>query len=350
MTDYIKLNGVHAGNSQLIDQLEENLMSFFEWGLLEAGFYDDVTIYSLGTNDQTYPTPENLYPVAVPHMSGGRVWEAPYKNWVYESAFESIRQPIAVSGIYVDGVFNPVNGSGQHSYSIDYLNGRVTFDDAISIDSVVQANYSYKRISFYDEDVPWFTTLAFDSFGPGASTSILPSGVTGLLKQHQLQLPLIVVEASKQEMKPRELGNITQWVYQDFLFHVVAETSQDRNNLVDIIARQKDKIFYLYDVNAVAANNAYALDYKNSLVLGKPLYPTLVMPYPNGFRMTSCRFYNVRKSESYNSLPLYRAVVRVTMEVDDSVPFGGWRVGTNGVVYQSTTFGTKKFGPYSISV
>lgn len=323
MTDYLKLNGVRAGNSQLIDLLEENLISFFEWGLLEAGFYDDVQIFALGDADTPYVAAENLFPVAVPGVSGGRIWQAPYRNWVYETGLESTRQPIAVSGIYVDGVFRPLGGSGQYSYHIDYPNGRVTFDNAISTTSVVQANYSYKRIGLYDEDVPWFSTLVFDSFGPTADTSILPSGVLGLLKENQIQLPLIVVEGvARQRMVPKELGNISQWVYQDFLLHVIAENSLDRNNLVDIITHQKDKVFYLYDGNARAADNAYALDYRNSLVPGKPLYPTLVLPAPSGYRMNSCRFYQVRGSESSSTPPIFRGVVRATLEVDDNLPPG----------------------------
>jgi hypothetical protein len=321
MTDYLKLNGVRTGNSQLIDQLEENLMSFFEWGLLEAGFYDDVEIYSLGVDSTPYAAAENLSPVAVPGLSGGRVWQAPYRNWVYESGLESARQPIQVSGIYVDGDFQPLGVAGQYSYHLDYVNGRVTFDNPISLTSVVQANYSYKRIGLYDEDVPWFTNLVFDAFGSMPSTQVIPSGSVDLLKEHQLQLPLIVIESvAKQRMVPKELGNLSQWVYQDFLFHIVAENSLDRNNLVSIVTRQKDRSIYLYDANARAADNAYALDYKNGLVPGKPLYPTLVSPPPSGYRMNQCRFYEARGSESSSTPPVFRGVVRVTIEVDDNLP------------------------------
>ncbi len=347
-TDYIHLNGVHGGGNQIIEQVGENLIAFFEWGLLEAGFYDDVRIYSLGDDDSPYAAPETLKPVAVPKIADGKVWQAEYRNWVYESGLESTRQPIQVSGIYVDGGFHSVASTGQYAHHIDYFNGRVVFDTPIPVNSVVQANYSYKRIGLYDESFPWFNSVVFDEYGTEPSTQILPSGVSNLLKNHGIQLPLILVEGvASQRLVPRELGNVSQWVYQDFLMHVIAENSQDRNNIVDILVRQKDKSFYLFDCNRRAMDNAYALDFQNKLVLSKPLYPALVSPPPVGYRMSLCRFYNMRGSESYSRPPIFRAVVRATMEVDDSVPFSGWRVGEDGIRYQTVSFGTRRYGPYN---
>jgi hypothetical protein len=315
-TPYLHLKGFVDGNSQLIDILEENLLEFFNWGLLEAGAYDDVRIFGLGSGTSPYNAPENLSPVSVPGVTAGRVWQAPYRNWAYESGLESTRQPIVVSGVYVDGLFKPLSGSGQYEHDVDYTNGRIEFTNAIPITSVVQAEYSYKRVNLYDQDVPWFHTVVFDSFGPEQSTKTVPSGAIGLMRQHEFQLPFILVESvSRQRQVPRELGSISHWVYQDFLFHVVAENSMDRNNLVDLICRQKHKSFYLFDTNARAADNAYALDYDNRLVPNKPLYPTLVSLSPSGYRMNEARFYETVGSESSARIPLFRGVVRVTLEV-----------------------------------
>lgn len=314
MPSYTQLNGIMQGNSQLIDLLEENLMSFFEWGLLEAGFYDDVNIYNLGSATSTYDTPENLSPVSVPGLTDGTVWQAPYRNWVYESGLESVRQPIAVSGIYINGSFQPSSGN---TFYIDFINGNVTFNSAIPVSSVVQANYSYKQINLYDQDVPWFNTLIFDAFDADQPTATLPSGVPGLLKQHAIQLPLILVESvATQRQKPKELGNLSQWIYQDFLFHVIAENSLDRNNMVDILTRQKDKVVYIYDTNQRASDNAFALDYRNSLVASPVFYPQLVELPPSGYRINQSRFFEARGVESSASLPLYRGIVRMTMEID----------------------------------
>ncbi len=311
-TEYIHLNGMTDGPSQYIDMLGENLIAFFEWGLIEAGQFDDVTIHSLGTASEE---PENLKPVKAPGLGNGKVWEAPFRNWVYESDLESTRQPIAVTGVYVNSTFVPV-GSGLH---INYPEGRAVFTTAVPVTSVVQATYSHRRFSFYDEDVPWFNELLFDSYNYEQPTNTVnpAGGVIDLLNQHGVKLPLVVIEpVNRIRQIPKQIGDISTWVYPEFLFHVVAETAMDRNNLVHIIIRQKYKTFFLYNTNERARNNAYALDFRGMKVDNSPLYPELVQEGPEGYRFRQCRFFDTSPSPAPSKPPIFRGIVRVTLELD----------------------------------
>lgn len=311
-TDYLHLNGMTDGPAQYTEMLTENLSEFFNWGLLEAGRYDDINIYSLGS---TGTGPEYLYPVKAQGMTDGQVWEAPYGNWVYESGLESARQPISVSGVYVNGSFVPV-GTGLY---INYPEGRAVFATPQPLTSIVQATYSHKQISFYDQDEPWFQDLIFDSFQHEKPTNTVnpSSGIINLLKEKGIKLPCVVIEdGTRMRQIPKQIGDVSQWVYPDFLFHIVAENSFDRSNVTHIIVRQKDKVFYIFNTNERAKNNAFALDYRGMLVNASPLYPTLVQPAPTGYRFNECRIFDTVGMESISRPPLYRAIVRVTLEID----------------------------------
>lgn len=320
MPAWTTLKGVvDLNQTPLIDSLAENLAEFFNYGLLEAGGYSDAVVTTPGVADPHDDT--TFSPVHLHGVADGTIWQAPQANWVWETGLESSRQPVPSSGVYTNGVFHPTPASGTaFEHYLDYRDGRVVFTHPVATSTVVQASYSYRWINIYDQDTPWFRDVIFDAYRfndtmPANDTT--GSGIIGLLQQNAVHLPAIVVETvGTRTMVPYQQGNTSQVVYQDFLFHVLSETKNDRNAIVDILMAQKDSSIFLFDVDARTAAGQYPLTVTGSPVPGAMAYPALVEPPPAGFRSKIARFNKILGQETSARMPLFRAVVRVTMEVD----------------------------------
>src|SRR5206468_9438716 len=102
------------------------------------------------------------------------------------------------------------------------------------------------------------------------------------------------------------LGSGAQWVEQDILFHVIAERADERNNIVDIISLQKDKTFFLFDINARREANDFGLDWRGSPLANASMYPKLVDLPPAGYRWRQCYFSRMVPSDVSLRLPMFR--------------------------------------------
>jgi hypothetical protein len=302
----ITLRGV-ADISKLgfANKLKENLIEFFRWGLAQAGNYQDVDVITPGTNTGT---PDCLYPVSIPGQSDqttATIWQANNPQWAYETGLIAGREPIVISSIYVNGTSSPNNES---TYYIDYPNGRIVFSTAIPATSVVQTSYSYRYYNIYDQTEPWFSTIIYNQFGADQSNS--PDGALALLKTNRVQLPVILIEdVPDYKFVPKEIGDISQHAYQDFLMHIIAETAQDRTDLVSIITAQKESVIMGFEPNLRAAANDFLIDYKGRLQSGSN-YEGLVSAYP----WQQIQFADIKNSRVDSRLPFYRAICRVTLE------------------------------------
>ena len=70
------------GDSTLVNDIKENVISFFDWGLLKKDNYINVSIPSSGI----YGGNEHqLRLVDDPRYTAGQVWEGFRSNWVWES-------------------------------------------------------------------------------------------------------------------------------------------------------------------------------------------------------------------------------------------------------------------------
>ncbi len=113
-----------------------------------------------------------------------------------------------------------------------------------------------------------------------------------------------------------ELGG-GQWVRQDVLFHILAETTWDRDKLFDIITYQKDRTILAFDKNAMVTADKFPLDYQGSLVSGAMMYPDLIkLPSDGGFFWKKMFVKDMQSQDSPSIPPLYRAAVRGTFEID----------------------------------
>jgi hypothetical protein len=297
-----------------IENLQQNVEDFFNWGFLENGAYSDVNIQNIGVSGNF---PWNLQPKQIQGVALGQIWQAVNINWVYESELQSIRQPIAVGGVFINSTFYPTaSTTGAFAHHFDFPRGRVVFNTAIDPTSVVQVNYSYKNVSIYDQNVPWFRELIFDSFGydsPTMTSSSPSSGIAGLLNDYSIQLPMILMESvGPISLVGKQLGDSSLWMDNVILFHVLTETSAERNNIMAIVCLQKDKDLNLYDVNYVAENNYFPLDYRGMVNVDGKLYPYLTNP-DNEAYFDKAYFIDCKPSEVSSILPLYRTVIRVTI-------------------------------------
>jgi len=304
----------NIGESLLNEQLEHNIVEFFDWSMLGVGGFFNVRIPTSGAfgGDE-----HRLRPVTTPNFNDGQVWEGFRQNWVWESGIEHKIQPIAISGVRVDNTFHPTSGIGSFSHYIDYINGRVVFDSGIAITSVVEAEYSFKWINFTTSNVSWFRELMFNSFRVDSSDFLqAASGMWSVLGQNRVQLPAVMIESvPNRTSKGLQLGG-GQIVNQDILFHIFSEDSWTRNNLIDVINFQNKKTILLFDRNLLQSKDAYPLDFRGALRPNATTYPRWVEPTGiGGFRWHKSFVLDVKTDLVESPQPLFRGVVRMNLEI-----------------------------------
>lgn len=315
MPNYTKLKGItEIGESTLCDQLKSNLVQFFNWATLEAGGFSNATRIT----STPYASPAQLRPADDPNFTDGRVWEGSRHDWVWESGLEYTYQPIQISGVYVNNTFYSSGTTGAYAHKIDYPNGRVIFDNSVSVTGTVEVNHSYRYFTFYTSDTPWFKEVLFNSYRTDDAQFLQrSSGVWDVLSQNRIQLPAVIVETvPRRELRPYQIGG-GQWVTQDVLFHILSENTWDRDKLIDIITYQKDRTLLSFDKNAMVDNDKFPLDYNGSLRTGALCYPDLVKSSGDGGYFWKKIFIkNMTTQESASHPPLFRAVVRGSFEID----------------------------------
>ena len=321
--DYTKFKLVPnaLGDVLLLNNLEINLEQYLNWGFLQLGGWWNVDYTPGGGSNTAYPKtsdPARCRLVDDPAYSTGRVWEAFRMQWVWEQNVDYLSpvdsgtyNPNTVS-VYVGGVLQ--NAS---TYDINYALGRVIFDTAIATTSVVRVEYAFRWVQVYTMDkARWFREFQFGSLN-GDNTDFLQRDTTGggwsINGQHRVQLPAVVIEAvSKATSEGAELGNGSLRISQDVLFHVIAEDSFMRNNLLDIFRVQKDKTIWLFNTNAIVAAGAWPLDSVGNIA-NSNVYPDLVAE--DGYRYKECWFEDSVLSEVEAVHPdLYEGTVTATLQ------------------------------------
>lgn len=311
--NYTRLNKhvTQIGQTLLTSQLESNLKTYLDWGLLGVGSFSNVSIPTSGAYGGTF---DKLRLVDDPSYTLGQVWEGPRKDWVWETGVDYDTQPNNLTGVYVNGTFYGT-GDATYGHHYNYPLGRVVFDNAVSENSTVQIDYAYRNVQVYIADqAPWWDELQYDSYRVDDPTLYdVGSGNWQILANNRVQLPAVVIEAvPRRTFQPYEMGTVGNWVYQDVLFHILSESRWWRNQLIDTISLEKDRTIWLYDNNAVANVTGYPLDYRGMRSSSAIMYPELVESY----RFKMARYYNmvVTEMSSPNSR-FHRGTVRATFEV-----------------------------------
>jgi hypothetical protein len=303
----------HIGYDNLANILEGNMKMYYDWALLSIGGWSEVTIPTSGSYGGDY---SELRLVQDPNYNLGQVWEAPRKDFVWESNIDytdttgGVRDPATVGIPTVDGV------PTAQSYYVNYPEGKVVFDVAIPSTSEVNLEYSYRYVQIYRaDDAPWWRELQFNSHRIDSSQfQQLGTGIWSLFSEHRVQLPAIVIETIPRGVsRAWELGSNSKIASRDMLFHIYTESHSERNNLMDIFNLQNDRKIPLFNTNDVASNDHFPLDYRGELVnnVGFEEYVSLT-----GYKWRNCLMQNSTITNVIQVHPqLYSAVVRTTMEI-----------------------------------
>jgi len=320
MNNHLQLKGFDSVfEATLANEIQDGIIEFLDWGLLEKGNYFNVTKGELSPNGADYSL---LKMSSNPHFASGKAWEGFRKNWVWQSGISYSPSPLVgtnntrpgISGVYVNDTFYPSTTSGTYAHKVDYYNGRIIFDNPIPTGSKVQAEYSYKYINIiYSNELPWLREVQYRTLDIGSNfNNITTKGEFNLPAESRVQLPAIAVEiVPRRTMRGYELGG-GQYVDTDVLFHCLAEDENTRNKLVDIISLQNEKYVYMFNSNLIASGNKFPLDYAGSPVSGALRYPELVNLYSNGVIWLKNSI--IQGMQLINS-NFYAGIVRITAEV-----------------------------------
>lgn len=307
------LKGFDAfGDSTVTNDAVDNIISFFDYGLIEKSGFVNVEIPASGSSSNSH----KLSVVDDPRYTYGQVWEGFRSNWVWESGVGALVNTDdatpGVSGVYVSGDFVPVSDTGVYSHHIDHPRGRVVFDSAISTSAEVTCEFSYKYVSVTQANgLDWFKQFQKRSEASDDSDFVNNSGEWGTLADNRIQLPAIGIEfVNSRRLTPYQLGG-GQYVFTDCIFHCVAEDDYTRNQLVDIVSLQNRAIFDTYDLDSIAESGDFPLDYRGVPVSGALTYPELVAQH-KGSRI---RFIDADLDAMYSlNSDVHVGSVKITVE------------------------------------
>lgn len=324
MSNYLNLKGFESiSDSTLGNEIQDNIIEFLDWGLLQKGNYQNVTLNELSPNGQDY---SKLRPSSNPNYPSGLAWEGFRKNWVWQSGISYTPSPIVgtnntipgISGIYVNNTFYPSDTSGTYAHKVDYYNGRIIFNSPVSSGNIVKAEYSYKYINImYANSLPWLREIQYKTLDFPLSFNTASKGDFNLPAENRIQLPAIAVEVvPRRTLVGYQLGG-GQYVNTDVLFHCLAEDEYTRNKLIDIISLQNEKVIHMFNSNSIANSGDFPLDYMGIPVSGALRYPDLLNKHFRG----KARFKNssIQAMELINS-NFYAGIVRMTLEtIEDNI-------------------------------
>ena len=316
-------------DASLNNELQDNIVEFFDWALLKKGNFFNVSLGETSSRGVDY---SRLRHSEEKKYKAGQAWKGFRRNWVWQSGLSdcsngvpsiAFTEPLVgtdntypgISGVYVDNTFYPRSTTGTYAHHVDYYDGTIVFDDPIPTGSKVQAEYSYKWISVaYANELPWIRDIQYRSYN---NAGFLDSSRKEFDQpaDTQIQLPTIAVEiVPRRTLRGYQLGG-GQFVHTDVLFHCIAEDERTRDKLVDIVSLQNDKTIFKFNSNEVAKWKEFPLDYRGSPLSGAHTYPDLANKFYDG----KIRFTNssVQGMDMINS-NLYGGIVKITTEVIDA--------------------------------
>lgn len=311
------LKGIsHVGKFGPTEIVRDNLISFFDWGLIDTGGYFNVQIPTSGVYGGQF---HKLRSVIDTRYTTGQVWEGFRKNWIWESGLTNTPAPVSISGVNVNGTFYPSNTVGAYSHYINYPLGRIVFNSPIATSATVTAEYSPKLVQVFNlGDIPGLRQVQYGSFRIDDGTFFSSSGNWTIPSENRVQMPALgVVLGGVESYKPFQIGG-GQYKYNDVYVHVFTEEEDMGLRLADIISQQKEKVINLYDLNLMNSSNYKTLNHLGSKSSAPKTYPQLVQPSSEGgFAYKSLYFPKSQVlSAGWVNNSLYHSIVKLTTEIN----------------------------------
>jgi hypothetical protein len=303
------------GESLILNELINNYKSFLDWGFLNIGAFTNVKIPTNNIHNFNLhilkPTIDNI-------NTTDTVWQTPRKDWIYESGVSfSGTSPTNISGVYVNSTFYPApTGNASLGYKINYPDGRIIFNRPLPSSTTAHIEYSYRNIQVYKmEEFPYWKEIQQASLENKTGFSLKDKGDFSISGEKRVQLPAIIIEpVARSSSKPFHLGDVSQILQQDLLLHVLCDNSKDKNNIVDILRLQKDRVLSLYNTDQIIKDNIYPLNYDGSKNINGQNYNIFVNN--DNHKWIYCRISDINISDMYfTNIRMYGAVVRITNEL-----------------------------------
>lgn len=303
----------NIGDSLVTNHTRENLIQFFDYGLLEKGNFINVNIPTTGVYGGS---DHRLRMVRDPRYTTGQVWETVRSNLVWESGFGANvgtdNSRPGISGVYVNGTFYSTATTGTYAHKINHPLGRVIFNSPIPATSVVTCNYSYKYITVCAADgINFFRQIQQNADRSDGSGFITGSGEYARLSPNRLQLPAIGIEIGRsRSMRGFALGG-GQICETEVLLHCIAEDIYLRDSLVDIVTNQNQVQLFGFDIDLVASGDSFPLNISGVPVSGAKMYPSLI----SSFRGNEIRIKDSKFDSIYSLTPnIHVGTVKITTE------------------------------------
>jgi len=300
------------------ENLQYGILEWCRWAFLQVGGFENVLKSQASGLYGGHPA--ILRSVTDPNFDSGKVWEGMRSDWVWETGISYGVQPRVCSGVYVNGSFKPTATEvGAYEHYIDYPRGRAVFTSAIATGSDVRCDYAFRIPTMSYSKMPWMQELLYGSLNIQRSDFMVAgSGSHNQLAEARRQMPTIGLELSQRSgYRPYQLGG-GQWVYQDVLMHVLAESKPERDKLLNLLGNQNAKVLILPDRGLMKEGATFPVDID---VLGRPIsnpmqYPSIVAPTGDGgfeWARVMLRDTQSQVLQTTNNW-LYRGVVRLTCE------------------------------------
>lgn len=185
-------------------------------------------------------------------VGDGQVWQSPFRQWIYESGVNLdgtnvSAPPITVSGVLVEGAFRPTDDP-EFGHTIDFLNGRIIFNNPQSLDLEVHADFSVREVrvdfehSFNQQLQQGFLESKFFTNPITSFQLVYPSGAAQ-------PFPAFFIEVDDRTFDGFELGNRSSVISDTVKLHVWALDDLTRDNIVDVLSSQWRKKLPIIDFN-----------------------------------------------------------------------------------------------------
>lgn len=293
----------------ITDILSNNIQKWLEYGLLEKGAYTSAK-FDGSTSGLT-----NLKSVYDSRYGYNRIYEGFGPSWVWETDFNvpsGFDIPFQVSGVYVNNTFySSAATSGTYSHKVDYLNGRIIFNNAIASGLSVKAQYIFRDVDVYLTDSHKWKVIV-DEYERRFEDldDLSPSGMASILKENRVWMPSIIIESTRSGNFGLQLGGGERQNFETNIF-VLGDNPFITNRLCDLLNNQFQQNLFLFNSNTVPVT----YNINGTLASGALTYPNL-SDRSGPYFLTYAYILSSDGGSNGNFDDVYRGIVNWRIEVD----------------------------------
>lgn len=240
--------------------MKHSWREFIDHELLRDGNYDVITSGTLfydGTDMSVLVPDTGEEVLAEGGYTAGQVWQSLFRNWVYQNppalnpsvVLRHWPTAFRASGVYVDGAFR-LEDDPVYPHTIDYINGRVIFDNPLPLETRVHAEFTFKTVQvlnlreFNNQLRQGVLEMQYKTNPYTAGQIVYPSGTLRLAP-----LPIIFVENVGRTHSNYQLGDRSLILRDELMCEIWALDESTRDNLIDLVSLQARKSFPVINYN-----------------------------------------------------------------------------------------------------